>query len=60
MTPRNKLLLAIVGVAALVVVLAYYRLFTNPAVIVLILVLYVAVSLRNRRKFSKQPKGRQS
>ncbi|MDG6898889.1 MAG: hypothetical protein JRN24_04020 [Nitrososphaerota archaeon] len=59
MTPRNKLLLAIAVVAALAVLLAYYRLFTNPAVIVLIFVLYVAVSLRNRRKFSKQRKDRQ-
>lgn len=54
MTPRNKLLLALPLVAAAVVVLAYYQLFTSPIVIALIFVLYVAVSLRNRRKFSRQ------
>lgn len=57
MTPRNKVLLAIPLVAVFVIVLAYYRLFTNPAIIALIFILYVAVSLRNRRKFGKQPEG---
>lgn len=57
MTPRNKLLLALPLVAAFVVVLAYYQLFTSPVAIALIFILYVAVSLRNRRKFSRQPVG---
>ena len=54
MTPRTKLLLALPLVAALVIVLAYFQLFTSPVVIVLIFALYVAVSLRNRRKFGRQ------
>lgn len=61
MSPRNKLLLALPLVAVFVIVLAYFQLFTDPTVIVLIFVLYVAVSLRNRRKFKaksqdKEPK----
>jgi positive regulator of sigma E activity len=54
--PRNKLLLALPLVATVVVFLAYFRLFTNPAVIVFVLVLYVGVSLWNRRKFSRASK----
>ena len=57
LTPRNKILLALPLVAALVVVLAYYQLFASPVVIGLIFVAYVAVSLWNRRKFRKQSKG---
>ena len=41
-------------IAGLVIVLVYFGLFANPVVIVLIFVLYVAVSLRNRRKFRRQ------
>ena len=57
MTPRNRLLLVLPLVAVLVIGLAYYRLFTSPVVIALIFVLYVAVSLRNRRKFGKKAKN---
>ena len=57
MTPRTKLLLAFPLVAAFVIDLAYFKLFTSPVVIVLIFALYVAVSLRNRRKFGRQSKS---
>ncbi|MDG6981640.1 MAG: hypothetical protein JRN51_11095 [Nitrososphaerota archaeon] len=56
MSPRNKLLLALPIVAALVLALAYFQLFTDPVVIAFIFVLWVAVSLRNRRKFHGQEK----
>ncbi|MDG6989342.1 MAG: hypothetical protein JRN21_08505 [Nitrososphaerota archaeon] len=54
MTPRAKLLVALPVIAALVIVLVYFRLFDDPVIIVVIFVLYVAVSLWNRRKFGKQ------
>jgi len=41
-------------IAAFVIALAYLQLFTNPVVIAMIFVLWVAVSLRNRRKFKAQ------
>ncbi len=54
MTPRTKLLLALPAIVAFVLVLVYFQLFANPVVIALIFVLYIAVSLRNRRKFDRQ------
>ena len=54
MTPRQKLMVVLPVIAGLVIVLVYFGLFQNPLVIVAIFVLYVAVSLRNRRKFRKQ------
>ncbi|HKT22365.1 MAG TPA: hypothetical protein VJR06_07150 [Nitrososphaerales archaeon] len=54
MSPRNKLLLALPLVAIVVILLAYFQLFASPVVIALIFIAYVAVSLRNRRKFSKR------
>jgi positive regulator of sigma E activity len=58
LTPRNRLLLALPLVAVFVFLLAYFQLFTNPEVDILILILFVAVSLWNRRKFSKQREER--
>lgn len=58
MNSRRKLLLALPIVAAFVLVLVYFQLFTNPLVIVVIFVLYVAVSLRNKRKFNRQQEGK--
>lgn len=55
--PRTKLIIAIPLTAAVVVALVYLRLFSNPFVIALIFALWVAVSLRNKRKFGGQ-KGR--
>jgi Flp pilus assembly protein TadB len=51
---RTKLLLALPFIAAFVLVLVYFQLFTSPVAIVIIFVLYVAVSIRNRRKFNRQ------
>jgi positive regulator of sigma E activity len=60
MTPRNKLLIALPLVAVFVIVLAYYQLFTNTAAVAVIFVLFVLVSLWNRRKFARkqEPGGR--
>ena len=54
MKPRTKLLLSLPLIAAAVLVLVYFQLFSSPVVIAVIFVAYVAVSLRNRRKFSRQ------
>ena len=54
MTPRTKLLLALPFIAAFVLILVYFQLFTSPIAIAIKFVLYVEVSLRNRRKFEKQ------
>ncbi|MDG7008488.1 MAG: hypothetical protein JRN06_09655 [Nitrososphaerota archaeon] len=54
MDSRTKLLLALPAIAAFVLALIYFRLFTSPVVIVVIFVLYVAVSIWNRRKFNRQ------
>ena len=54
LTPRQKLMVVLPVIAGLVIVLVYFGLFANPVVIVLIFTLYVAVSLRNRRKFRRQ------
>ncbi|MDG6949998.1 MAG: hypothetical protein JRM77_09195 [Nitrososphaerota archaeon] len=54
MSPRAKLLITLPVIAAIVVALVYFRLFASPVVVAAIFVLYVAISLRNRRKFRKQ------
>ncbi|MDA4125581.1 MAG: hypothetical protein OK452_00040 [Thaumarchaeota archaeon] len=54
MKPRTKLLLALPIIAAVVIVLVYFRLFASPLVIAVIFILYVAVSLRNKRKFNRE------
>jgi ABC-type nitrate/sulfonate/bicarbonate transport system permease component len=54
MTPRTKLLLALPVIAAFVLVLVYFQLFSSPVIIAVIFVAYVAVSLLNRRKFNRQ------
>jgi Flp pilus assembly protein TadB len=54
LTPRTKLLLALPVIAALVIALVYFRLFSSPVVIAFIFVAYVAISLRNKRKFNRQ------
>jgi ABC-type nitrate/sulfonate/bicarbonate transport system permease component len=52
--PRTKLLLALPIIAAAVLVLLYFRLFASPLVIAIIFILYVVVSIRNKRKFSRE------
>ena len=54
MNSRTKLLLALPVIAAFVLVLVYIQLFTSPVAIAIIFVLYVAVSVWNRRKFNRQ------
>ena len=58
LTPRQKLIVVLPLIAGLVIVLVYFRLFANPVVIVLIFGLWLAVSLRNRRKFRKQQEAK--
>lgn len=57
MTPRTKLLLALPFIAAFVLILVYFQLFTSPVAVAVIFVAYVAVSLVNRRKFNRQKAG---
>lgn len=54
MTPRMKLAIALPAIAALVIVLVYFQLFSSPVVIAVIFVAYIVVSLRNRKKFDRQ------
>jgi len=54
LTPRTKLLLALPVIAAFVIVLVYFQLFSSPEIIAVIFVAYVVVSLLNRRKFNRQ------
>jgi Flp pilus assembly protein TadB len=54
LTPRTKLLLALPVIAAFVIALVYFQLFSSPVVIAFIFVAYVVVSLRNRRRFNRQ------
>ena len=54
MTPRAKLMAVLPIIAAVVIILVYFRLFSSPIVIAMIFVAYVAVSLWNRRKFNRQ------
>ncbi|MDV3277987.1 MAG: hypothetical protein LYZ69_05910 [Nitrososphaerales archaeon] len=54
MTSRRTVLLILPLVAIFVIILTYLQLFSSTLVIVVLLALYAAVSLRNRRKFSKE------
>lgn len=54
MNPKQKMMIVLPVVAGVVIVLVYFGLFANPFVILAIFVLYVAVSLRNKRKFKGQ------
>lgn len=54
MSPRTKLILVLPVIAAFVIVLVYFQLFSSPVIIAIIFVAWVAVSLRNRRKFREQ------
>lgn|GEM_PF-497755 len=60
MKPRTQLVILLPVIAALVIVLVYFQLFSNPITIVVIFVAYVAVSLRNRRKFGRQRNEKES
>ncbi len=58
-TPRTKLILALPVIAVVVILLVYFQLFASPVVIAIIFVAYVAVSLRNKRKFDRQKAQKQ-
>ena len=58
MTPRTKLLLSLPVIAAFVILLVYFQLFSSPVIIAIIFVAWVVVSLRNRRKFADQRAGK--
>jgi len=54
LTPRTKLILALPIIAAFVIALVYFQLFSSPVIIAIIFVAWLAVSLLNRRKFAGQ------
>ena len=54
MTPRTKIIMILPVIAALVIVMVYFQLFSSPIVIAIIFIAYVAISIRNRRKFDRQ------
>ena len=56
LTSRPTLYVILALVAAFVIVLSYLRVFSSVTVVALIAVLYVVMSIINRRKFSKQEK----
>ncbi len=60
MSPRTKLLISLPIIAAAVLVLVYFQLFSSPVVIAIIFVAYVVVSLMNRRKFNRQKAQKQA
>ena len=54
MNSRVALFVAVPVIVAVVLVLTFLRIFSSPALIALLVVLYAVVSLVNRRKFAKQ------
>ncbi len=54
MSTNRALLIAIPVILAVVLLLTFLRVFSSYILIAVIFVLYVAVSLFNRRKFKKQ------
>ena len=54
MNSRIALLVAIPAIVAVTLILTYLQVFSSTVVIVVLVILYAAVSLFNRRKFKKQ------
>jgi len=54
LTRRHLFFIAIPLIAAAVIALAYFGAFRSPYVIAALVVLYIVVSIRNRRKFAKR------
>ena len=54
MIPRTKLLLSLPVIAAFVILLVYFQLFSSPIIIAIVFVAWLVVSLRNRKKFADQ------
>jgi len=59
LTPRAKLLLSLPVIAAFVILLVYFQLFSSPVIIAVIFVAWVLVSMRNRKKFADQRAGKE-
>lgn len=57
MTPRQTLFLVFPIIVVLVLLLTYLQVFSSTIVIAVLVVLYFVVSIRNKRKFSKQKAG---
>lgn len=49
--------LALPVIAVAVLLMTYFRLFSSTVVIAVLVVLYVIISVRNRKKFSKRDKA---
>ena len=60
MTPRQKMVIVVPIVAALVIGFVYFGLFTNPYVILAVFVAWLAITLRNKRKFDRQKRSQAS
>ncbi|QQG48202.1 MAG: hypothetical protein HY247_05445 [archaeon] len=57
----RKVVYALLPIIAIAVILmAYFRAFSSTAVIALVVVLYIVVSVMNRRKFAKQEREAKS
>ncbi len=54
LTPKQRLYLALPVITLIVLLLTYFRLFSSPLVIAILVVLYFAVSLSNRKKFRER------
>ena len=57
MTPKQKMIIVVPVVAALVIGFVYFGLFTNPYVILAVFIAWLAITLRNKRKFDRQKKS---
>jgi positive regulator of sigma E activity len=60
LTSKRTVFIVLPIVAIFVVILTYLQLFSSTLVIAILVVLYAAVSLRNRKKFSKKNEARQT
>ena len=57
MVPLRLFYFALPIIAVVVIVMAYFRLFSSPLVIATLVVLYVIVSYRNKKRFAKRKEG---
>lgn len=57
LSQRLTAYLALTVIAVAVVLMTYFRLFSSTVVIAVLVVLYVIISVRNRKKFSKRDKA---
>lgn len=57
MTPKQKMVVVVPIVAALVIAFIYFGFFTNPYVILGVFLAWLAVTVWNRRKFGGRKKA---